>query len=58
MDKNIILHSYIFDDTSVYYRGCLCEVKILEVMRMVEELDKNVQKNLSCDIIHQYKEIY
>lgn len=42
------------DDLSVYFQGCLWGGKIPEVIEMIESLDKNIQDDLSRDIIAKW----
>ena len=39
------------DDTSVYFQGCLWGGKVLQIIEMMEELDKRIQKDLKNDVI-------
>lgn len=41
-------------DLSVYFQGCLWGGKIPEVIEMIESLDKNIQDDLSRDIIAKW----
>jgi len=42
------------DDLSVYFQGCLWGGKVPKVIEMIENLDKNIQDDLSRDIIAQW----
>lgn len=39
------------DDTSVYYQGCLWGGKVPEVLKMIEELDRNIKTDYNKNII-------